>query len=70
MIIDSVEEDVSRVIVSDDGTGAGIRIPALLINKGHGDRLKKFLQDSDEEARKRTALTAEFYMTPNEDNSV
>ena len=70
MVIDSLEEDVSQVIVSDDGTGAGIRIPALLINRNHGQKLKDFLQTADEQVRKRTALNAEFYLTPNDDNSV
>ena len=33
LIIDSKNENVSEVMLSDDGTGAGIRIPAMLINK-------------------------------------
>jgi hypothetical protein len=33
IIIDPKEEDISKVILSDDGTGAGIRIPAMMINK-------------------------------------
>lgn len=33
VIIDSKNEDVSKIMLSDDGTGAGIRIPAVLINK-------------------------------------
>jgi len=33
LIIDSNNEDVTDVMLSDDGTGAGIRIPAMLINK-------------------------------------
>ena len=33
IIIDSESEDVTEQILSDDGTGAGIEIPAMLINK-------------------------------------
>jgi hypothetical protein len=33
LIIDTKSENVSGVILSDDGTGAGIEIPAMLINK-------------------------------------
>lgn len=33
VIIDMANDDVSKTILSDDGTGAGIRIPAVLINK-------------------------------------
>jgi len=34
IIIDDKEKnDISKVSMSDDGTGQGIRIPAVLINK-------------------------------------
>jgi len=37
LIIDAYEkEDISQVTLSDDGTGAGIRIPAMLISKNDG----------------------------------
>lgn len=32
LIIDTKSENVSSVILSDDGTGAGIEIPSMLIN--------------------------------------
>ena len=40
LIIDTKNENVSQVVLSDDGTGAGIRIPAMLINKKQGEILK------------------------------
>ena len=37
VIIDDHEyDDVTKVIMSDDGTGTGIRIPAMLISKHAG----------------------------------
>lgn len=33
IIIDTKSENVSDIILSDDGTGAGIEIPAMLINR-------------------------------------
>ena len=40
IIIDNVEkDDISKVTMSDDGTGAGIRIPAVLISKFDGERI-------------------------------
>ena len=36
LIIDDVKEDIGRVILGDDGTGAGIRIPALLMSSDDG----------------------------------
>jgi hypothetical protein len=43
VIIDDSFEDVNKVIMSDDGTGTGIRIPAMLIGKKEGQILKDFL---------------------------
>lgn len=40
IIIDDKEhDDISKVTMSDDGTGAGIRIPAVLISKDDGDKI-------------------------------
>jgi hypothetical protein len=36
VIIDDTTEDVSKIIMSDDGTGTGITIPAMLIGKKEG----------------------------------
>ena len=44
IIIDNTEEGVDSIIMSDDGTGAGIRIPGLLISKHDGDILLNFLK--------------------------
>ena len=43
IIVDPMEEDIADVILSDDGTGAGIRIPAMMIDKYSGDKLKQYL---------------------------
>ena len=40
IIIDEKEKsDITKVTMSDDGTGQGIRIPAVLINKEDGERI-------------------------------
>ena len=36
IIIDNQNEDIDGVVMSDDGTGAGIRIPSLLIGNKDG----------------------------------
>jgi hypothetical protein len=33
IVVDSSDEDIKNVIMSDDGTGVGIRIPSVLISK-------------------------------------
>lgn len=40
IIVDEKEkEDITKVTLSDDGTGAGIRIPAMLISKTDGEKI-------------------------------
>jgi len=70
LIIDQDNEDVSNVVLSDDGTGAGIRIPAMLINKIHGDILKKHLTTAGEKELKETLLKADFLVTMGINNNV
>jgi hypothetical protein len=69
VIIDSSNENIRNVIVSDDGTGAGIRIPSMLISKKDGEILKEFLTKQKKEVAEKAALTAEFVME-NPDNKV
>lgn len=67
IIIDTLEEDISDIILSDDGTGAGIRIPAMLISKSDGEALINYIIGTQD---KETALTAEFLMEVRNDNKV
>jgi hypothetical protein len=60
VIIDNQAEDVKNVIMSDDGTGTGIRIPAMLIGRKEGKILKDFLL-SNQAAN--ASLSAEFILT-------
>lgn len=46
IIVDNEEEEVDSIIMSDDGSGAGIRIPALLISKDDGAKLIQFLKSA------------------------
>jgi len=39
------DENIYKVTLSDDGTGAGIRIPAVMIKKTDGENLKKLLKN-------------------------
>ena len=69
VIIDDSFEDVSKVIMSDDGTGTGIRIPAMLIGKKEGQILKDFLTKQPLEVSAKASLSAEFVFK-NQDNKV
>lgn len=43
IIDDSGTTDIRQIVMSDDGTGTGIRIPAMLISRNDGQKLKQFL---------------------------
>ena len=58
VVIDDREENITNVIMGDDGTGTGIRIPAMLIGKESGKILKDFAVKSDSAA----TLSAEFIL--------
>ena len=46
IIIDNLKgEDVSRLAISDDGSGAGLRIPSMLISYEEGMKLVDFLEN-------------------------
>lgn len=49
IVIDNSEEDIRSIVMSDDGTGAGIRIPSMLISKEDGDKLLDFLKTASSE---------------------
>lgn len=52
IIVDNTDEDISNIVMSDDGTGGGIRIPAMLLGKEDGQKLINFLKISSNEELK------------------
>lgn len=48
IIIDD-NEDVNGILLSDDGTGGGIRLPAMLIGKSDGLKLMSWIDKASEE---------------------
>jgi hypothetical protein len=43
IIIDNRPEMIDEILMSDDGTGGGIRIPSMLIGTKDGDKLTNWL---------------------------
>lgn len=62
VIIDMEHDDISNVVMSDDGTGGGIRIPGMLIGKTDGSILIDFLNRESDDVKNKTALMATFTM--------
>jgi hypothetical protein len=48
IVIDNTDEEVKNIVMSDDGSGAGIRIPAMLISKDDGNKLVDFMESASE----------------------
>ena len=49
IIYDDKEENPESVIMSDDGSGGGLKIPAMLISRLDGKKLIDFLKTASEE---------------------
>ena len=47
IVVDYSNENIENVVMSDDGTGAGIRIPSMLISKKDGNKLIDFIKTAD-----------------------
>jgi hypothetical protein len=39
IIYDNSDENIDNIIMSDDGTGGGLRIPSMMISKSDGEKL-------------------------------
>eukprot|EP00352_Strombidinopsis_acuminata_P002198 CAMPEP_0176381912 /NCGR_PEP_ID=MMETSP0126-20121128/32254_1 /TAXON_ID=141414 ORGANISM="Strombidinopsis acuminatum, Strain SPMC142" /NCGR_SAMPLE_ID=MMETSP0126 /ASSEMBLY_ACC=CAM_ASM_000229 /LENGTH=243 /DNA_ID=CAMNT_0017746007 /DNA_START=89 /DNA_END=820 /DNA_ORIENTATION=+ len=70
IVVDNNPEGIDGVVMSDDGTGAGIRIPSMLISQADGDILYEFMDSSTEEELKKIAIMAEFKMTHSGDSNM
>jgi len=43
IIVDNKNENITQILMSDDGTGGGIRIPSMLIGKTDGENIIDWL---------------------------
>lgn len=62
IVIDNQEEIIDEILMSDDGTGGGIRIPSMLIGKNDGNRLLQWYQKATPSERDQLILMSEFVM--------
>jgi hypothetical protein len=63
IVVDNSNEPIDKVIMSDDGAGAGIRIPSMLISKSDGRKLIDFLESASKEELEQLSMMAVFDMT-------
>lgn len=60
IIVDNKKEDVSKIVMSDDGSGAGLRIPSMLISYEDGQELINFMKTSTKKERDQISIVVEF----------
>ena len=60
IVIDNTDEDIETLVMSDDGSGAGIRIPSMIISKKDGIKLLDYLATASEEELSQLTMIAEF----------
>lgn len=70
IIDDKEKDDISKVIMSDDGSGAGIRIPAMLISKNDGLKIFEWMDHSSPWGLERASLKASFLTEFFEDGEI
>lgn len=69
IIIDSKNENITAVTMSDDGTGAGLRIPAVLIGQRDGQKLIDFFTSATKQEKRSVNVNINF-MKPHPQNVV
>ena len=64
LIVNNNDNDIDRIILSDDGTGSDIYIPTVLISKKDGEILKKYMLENRNSpvSLKNIILSIEFKM--------
>lgn len=67
IIINESDDDVNTIILSDDGTGGGLRIPTMLIGKTEGRKLLDFIRRGTQQEIDQIAIMAEFKMDKPDD---
>ena len=60
IVIDDTDEDINSIVMSDDGSGAGIRIPSMLISKADGIKIIDFLKTATAEELDTMSFLADF----------
>jgi len=70
IVVDEYAEDITNILMSDDGTGGGIRIPSMLISRTDGDILLDWISAATMPDLEALVVMAEFVMPFKENNEV
>ena len=70
IVIDNRPEMIDEILMSDDGTGGGIRIPSMLIGENDGNKLIEWFKNASSQERQSLVLMSEFVMPVHENVDV
>merc|ERR1712137_136528 len=70
IIVDNKNENITQILMSDDGTGGGIRIPSMLIGKSDGEKIIDWLSTVNETEHAKMNIMMDFVMNSTKDNRV
>ena len=70
IVVDDKQEIIDNILMSDDGTGGGIRIPSMIIGQKDGEKLMNWLKNASEEDLKQLIVLCEFVMPYTVDDKV
>ena len=62
IVVDNKNEFVDEILMSDDGTGGGIRIPSMLIGKKDGNKIIEWMATATQEEKDQIVIMCEFIM--------
>ena len=60
IIVDNHKENITNIVMSDDGSGAGLRIPSVLISKEDGDKIINFIKTATDDEKESLFIISEF----------
>lgn len=70
IIVDNKNENITTILMSDDGTGGGIRIPSMLIGKTDGENIIDWLSSVDDTEHAKMNIMMDFVMNVTTENKV
>ena len=62
IIVDNNPEMIDEILMSDDGTGGGIRIPSMLIGQNDGKKLIEWFSQASEEELSQVVMMSDFVL--------
>lgn len=62
IVVDNKNENITQILMSDDGTGGGIRIPSMLIGRKDGEKILDWLATVNETEHAKLNVMMEFIM--------